>query len=129
MHRLSRAPGRAALGLALASALLLAACDASGQVDPGLLTSAGTIRAENIAFEPTAITIRAGAPITITLENADDGIPHGLAITDGATQVVVSEIITGPGRTTVELPALGAGAYGFLCPVHPNMTGTLTVKP
>ena len=69
---------RGLVASAIGSVLLLAGCDASGQIDPGLLTSAGTIRAENIAFEPTAITLRAGTPVTITFENADDGIPHGL---------------------------------------------------
>ena len=113
----------------IGAALLLAGCDASGQLDPGLLTSAGTIRAQNIAFEPAAITLRAGVPVTITLDNADSGIPHGLQITDGATQVAVSEIINGPGRTTVEIPPLNAGGYEFSCPVHPNMTGVLRVTP
>jgi plastocyanin len=27
-----------------------------------------------------------------------------------------------------QVPALPAGTYGFVCSVHPNMTGTLTVK-
>jgi plastocyanin len=26
------------------------------------------------------------------------------------------------------VPALPAGTYSFVCSVHPNMTGTLTVK-
>jgi len=26
------------------------------------------------------------------------------------------------------VPALDAGTYKFVCDVHPNMTGTLTVK-
>jgi len=26
------------------------------------------------------------------------------------------------------VPALPAGTYAFVCSVHPNMTGTLTVK-
>ena len=106
----------------------LAACDASGQLDPGLLTSAGTIRAQNIAFEPTAITLRAGVPVTITLDNADT-VPHGLQIMQGATQLATSEIITGPARTTVEVPPLDPGGYEFSCPVHPNMTGTIAVEP
>ena len=29
---------------------------------------------------------------------------------------------------TYSVPALAAGTYTFICIVHPNMTGTLTVK-
>jgi plastocyanin len=29
---------------------------------------------------------------------------------------------------TYDVPALPAGTYTFICIVHPNMTGTLTVK-
>ena len=115
--------------LARLVALSLAGCDASGQLDPGLLMSAGTIRAKDIAFEPVAITLRAGTPVTITLDNADDGVPHGLLIVNGDRPVAEAEIIIGPGRTTVDVPALDPGADAFACPVHPNMGGTITVQP
>jgi plastocyanin len=115
---------------ALAGAgLLLAACDASGQLDPGLLTAAGTIRAQDIAFDPETITLRAGVPVTITVENADDGIPHGFVVTRGDMAIAEAEIINGPGRTTVDLPPLDPGVYAYSCPVHPNMLGTITVEP
>jgi plastocyanin len=29
---------------------------------------------------------------------------------------------------TYDVPALAAGTYGFVCSVHPNMTGTLTAS-
>jgi plastocyanin len=29
---------------------------------------------------------------------------------------------------TYDVPPLAAGTYGFICSVHPNMTGTLTVN-
>jgi len=35
--------------------------------------------------------------------------------------------VTGPGAPVFDVPALEAGTYVFLCPVHPNMTGTLVV--
>ena len=35
---------------------------------------------------------------------------------------------TGVTTTTYTVPALPAGTYPFICTVHPNMTGTLTVK-
>ena len=38
------------------------------------------------------------------------------------------EIFNGAATKTYQVPALGAGTYTFVCSVHPNMTGTLTVK-
>ena len=38
------------------------------------------------------------------------------------------DIFNGPDKRTYNVPALEAGAYAFVCSVHPNMTGTLTVK-
>jgi len=36
----------------------------------------------NIAFQPTEITVPAGAPFTITFDNQDDGIQHNVEIFD-----------------------------------------------
>ena len=38
------------------------------------------------------------------------------------------DIFNGVETRTYEVPALPAGTYGFVCTVHPNMTGTLTAK-
>jgi plastocyanin len=32
------------------------------------------------------------------------------------------------GTQTYDVPALPAGTYSFVCSVHPNMVGTLTVR-
>ena len=57
------------------------------------------------------------------------GDPHNLAISAaGADPVVRSEVFSGPGSETIAVPALTAGTYAFKCDVHPDMTGTLTVK-
>ena len=37
------------------------------------------------------------------------------------------EIVTGPVAVDYQVPALAAGTYQFVCTVHPNMIGTLTV--
>ena len=34
----------------------------------------------------------------------------------------------GPAKKTYDVPPLPAGAYAFICTVHPSMTGTLTVN-
>ena len=38
------------------------------------------------------------------------------------------EVFPGPAKKTYDVPPLPAGAYGFICSVHPNMAGTLTVQ-
>jgi plastocyanin len=52
-----------------------------------------------------------------------------VAITDSSgQQVFKGEIFAGPGSRQYPIPALAAGTYTFACSVHPQMTGTLTVK-
>ena len=89
------------------------------------------ITAQNIAFDQTDITVPAGQPFQIEFTNNDAGIPHNIAIAEGSPTgnvVFKGDIVTGVTTTTYNVPALQAGTYGFLCQVHPNMTGTLTVK-
>jgi plastocyanin len=37
------------------------------------------------------------------------------------------DIVTGPTVVEYQVPALPAGTYQFVCTVHPNMVGTLSV--
>jgi len=43
-------------------------------------------------------------------------------------EVFKGEIFAGTDSRTYAVSALPAGTYAFVCSVHPNMTGTLTVK-
>jgi plastocyanin len=43
------------------------------------------------------------------------------------TSVFKGEIFSGVAKKTYDIPALAAGTYQFICTVHPNMAGTLTV--
>jgi len=89
-----------------------------------------TLEALNIAFTQGALTMSAGRRFRIAFVNSDLSTPHGLRIRDGGGRLVFSgDIITGPARTTYLVQALDAGTYTFSCPVHMNMTGTLTVTP
>ena len=85
--------------------------------------------AQNISFTTPQIQAPAGQPFTIDFDNEDQGIPHNIEIKDssGASKFK-GDIVTGPIKTTYQVPALAAGTYTFMCDVHPSMTGTLTVK-
>ena len=90
-----------------------------------------TIVARNIAYDLGQITVPAGKPFTIAFVNQDPGIPHNVAIhRDSPTgpEVWKGEIFNGVATRVYQVPALEAGTYGFVCTVHPNMTGTLTAK-
>ena len=58
-------------------------------------------------------------------------MPHNVAIHEGSptgTKIFKGDIIAGVATATYDVPALAAGTYGFVCSVHPNMTGTLTAS-
>jgi cytochrome c oxidase subunit 2 len=87
------------------------------------------VSAFNILFEQTALTAPAGVPFQIEFENKDASIPHNVEIKDaGGASVFSGEIFNGVETRTYDVPALAAGAYTFLCTVHPAMTGTLTAN-
>ena len=87
------------------------------------------VAALNIAFDPTSLQAPAGEPFAIEFANKDASIPHNVAIRDASGQAVFTgDIFNGVETRTYTVPALTAGAYAFVCTVHPNMTGTLTVE-
>lgn len=92
-----------------------------------------TVVAEQLAFDPNAIEVPADTPTTVTLDNRDDvGTfgQHNLAVYEDdsfAALIAATELISGPGTGSVELPPLAEGAYPFRCDVHPQMTGTVNV--
>jgi plastocyanin len=87
------------------------------------------IAAQNIEFDTNHLDAPAGQPFTLEFDNNDPGIPHNVEIKDasGASRFK-GQIVTGPMKVSYQIPALEAGTYMFVCDVHPNMTGTLTVK-
>ena len=98
-----------------------------GNVAPAALA----LTAQNISYDTASLEAPANTPIQLTFTNDDNGIPHNVAIhKDSPTgeAVFTGEIITGVATKVYDVPALPAGTYAFVCTVHPNMTGTLTVK-
>jgi plastocyanin len=87
------------------------------------------LSAQNVAFSTDALQAPADSAFTIHFKNDDAGIPHNVAIHDASgTELFKGEIITGVAEIDYSVPALPAGTYTFVCSVHPNMTGTITVQ-
>jgi plastocyanin len=81
-----------------------------------------------IQFEQTELSAPADAPFVIRFDNKDAGTPHNVEIKDASGQSVFKgEIFNGAAIKDYAVPALAAGTYQFVCTVHPNMIGTLTV--
>lgn len=87
------------------------------------------LTAQNIQYDKTELEAPAGQAFALKFSNQDAGVPHNVAIKGASgADVFKGEIVTGPTDTTYQVAALPAGTYTFYCSVHPNMTGTLTVK-
>ena len=89
------------------------------------------ISALGIKFEQTAATAPAGKPFQISFDNKDAGTPHNVAIhvgDAGGAELFKGEIFNGVATQVYDVPALDAGAYAFVCTVHPTMIGTLNVE-
>ena len=115
------------------------AADASGAPGPTLVPGAVTapplgagqleLTALNIDFEPKELVAPSGL-LELRFHNRDQAVPHNLEIKDaGGGSVFESEIFIGPADVDYSIPDLAPGAYTYVCTVHPNMTGTLTVLP
>jgi cytochrome c oxidase subunit II len=131
------APSGAAPSGAVPSGPVASGPAPSGPAPSGPPPSAGgagptlAIAAQNVAYDVNALQAPANTPFHIAFDNKDNAVPHNVAIHQGSptgTEVFKGEIFPGPATKTYDVPALPAGTYAFVCSVHPNMTGTLTVN-
>ena len=87
------------------------------------------VSAVNVAFEQDALTVPADAPFQIEFANNDAGIPHNVEIRDSAgTSLFKGEVFNGVETRTYDAPANPAGAYQWICTVHPNMVIEVTAE-
>jgi mono/diheme cytochrome c family protein/plastocyanin len=107
----------------------------SGSATPAPSGSGGAVEttlkvaALNIAYDVSELEAPADQPFAIEFDNQDAGIPHNVAIKDASgAAVFTGDIFNGVETRTYQVPALPAGTYTFFCTVHPNMTGTMTIK-
>jgi plastocyanin len=123
------------------SSVASAAPSASAGESAGASAGAGaglTVKAPEGAatggFDPTTLETAANAAFSLTFDNEDSQAPHNLVLEnpDGSPVSVTGDStdpFQGPGKKTYQVPALTAGAYKYICQIHPtSMTGTLTVQ-
>jgi len=93
-------------------------------------SAALSIIAKGIAWNKTQLFALPDVPLTLELDNQDNGIPHNIVFTQGAEpggdRVAGTEIQNGPVKETLNFGPLTAGDYYYYCEVHPNMEGVLT---
>ncbi|GHG02244.1 hypothetical protein GCM10018777_11280 [Streptomyces albogriseolus] len=117
----SRLRGRTVpLMLGATAALLLATACADGDDEPA--TTSSSITMENFAFSPANPEVRPGEKITVANK---DSAAHTVTATEG--DAFDTGNISGGDSGTFTAPSQ-AGRYGFVCTLHPNMTGTLVVR-
>jgi len=113
-------------------ALALSACGDTGQSGPpttvgckvaqdGRLT---LITEEGNRWDTDCLEASPG-PLTIEVDNRDDGGNHNVHLPD-APGSPATELEQGPSKQELEV-TLEAGSYEFVCDLHTNMVGTLTV--
>jgi plastocyanin len=125
MKRLTLILGLVALAAVLAACSGTTAAPASpaGPADP----NAPVVTAKDLTFNPTEVTVPAGSPFQLVLDNQESA-PHNIVISDAAgTKVFEGEVVTSQ-KVTYQVPALAAGSYPFICAVHPDMKGTITAE-
>ena len=113
------------------AALLVAACGDTEGSDPpataGCKEAASgevTLVAEDVRWDTDCLRSAPG-PLTIVVDNRDEGGNHNVHLPT-AEGSPASDLEPGPSRQELEVD-LPAGSYEFVCDIHPNMVGTLTV--
>lgn len=104
-----------------------ASAQPSGSSNPNLVT----ISALGIKYEQATVTAPAGVSFQIVFENKDPGTPHNVAIHQGdanGAELFKGPVFNGVETRTYDVPPLDAGAYAFVCTVHPTMIGTLNAQ-
>jgi plastocyanin len=114
------------------AALAMAACgDTEGSSTTPTVgckdASAGevTLVADDLRWDTDCLRTPPG-PLTIVVDNRDDGVNHNVHL-PSAEGSPATELEEGPSQQELEVD-LPPGSYEFICDLHPNMVGTLTVR-
>jgi plastocyanin len=118
---------------ALAALVLLVACgcsddDGDGSPGGGCKDADGgrvTLVADDLRWDTDCLRAPAGA-LTIEVDNRDEGQNHNVHLPT-APGSPATDLEQGLSRQELEVD-LTTGSYEFICDIHPNMVGTLTVE-
>ncbi|MDZ7727166.1 MAG: plastocyanin/azurin family copper-binding protein [Dehalococcoidia bacterium] len=81
-----------------------------------------TITLQDISFNPSSVTINVGD--TVTWSHNDEGLPHNVTSSGGGPLDSGNFEAGGTFQFTFTEP----GTFGFMCTIHPSMTGSVTVQ-
>jgi plastocyanin len=84
-----------------------------------------TLVADDVRWDTDCLRSSPG-PLTIVVDNRDDGVNHNVHLST-AEGSPATELEQGPSRQELKVD-LPPGSYEFICDLHPNMVGTLTVR-
>ncbi|AHH15814.1 putative copper-binding protein [Nocardia nova SH22a] len=133
------APRLALLTAALATVALVTGCGSdTTKSTPSTTTAAGsatasaaptaskpaavTVDVRKMKFSPDAVTVKVGDTVTWKFS---DKVPHAVqGIGDSAMGINSPIFDNGEWSYTFTVP----GSYRYLCPLHPEMRGTVTVQ-
>ncbi len=104
---------------------------APGSGGPTAPPGALTVVAKNVQYDVQALEAPADQPFAIFFRNEDPpSVPHDVDIrpADGGQAIMDQPTINGGASAAYQYDPLQAGTYQFVCSVHANMTGTLTVQ-
>jgi plastocyanin len=90
-----------------------------------------TVLASRVEFDTRSITVPAGQPVHIRLDNEDAGIYHNIAVyhDEAATDLVArGRLFDGPKVRDYRFGGFEPGTYHFQCDLHPAMSGTFLVE-
>jgi plastocyanin len=126
------APSPTPIPSAEPSAAASAEPTAAASAEPSQAPGDGVVlelSAQNVQYDTDSLEAPADTPFQIRFANNDAGVPHNVEIRDSMSMSLwKGEIFNGIETRVYDVPALPAGTYTFVCTVHPNMVGTLTVK-
>ena len=113
--------------------LLLAACGGDDDINDSGATGGChdaadgrvTLVAHDLKWDTDCLQAPAGS-LTIVVDNRDDGQNHNVHLPTAAGSPA-SDLTQGPSQQELDVD-LGPGSYQYVCDIHPNMVGTLTVK-
>jgi plastocyanin len=108
----------------------LATQTAGGAAAAGAASTQITVVATDNKFDKTALTVPVGKEVTVTFENKGSAIHnwHLQGVKDKNGKDITTQLIAGGKTETVSFVIDKAGTYEYMCDVHPEMRGKLTVQ-